>query len=60
MDVENKQLESLLNKTDEAFKRLLQNPASDELNSAYESAKSELDHYLSDMRNQLKQRYKHF
>lgn len=60
MDVQNKHLEALLSKTDEAFKELMKNPDSSELNNAYESAKTELDLYLTDMRNQLKQKYRHF
>ena len=60
MDVQNKHLESLLHKTDEAFQRLMENPDSSELSRAYEHAKSELDGYLNDMRNLLKKRYRDF
>ena len=57
MDVGNKQLEALLDKTDRAFKRLLEQPDSVELEAAYESAKDELSHFIRDMRNGLKSRY---
>ncbi len=60
MDVENKQLEVLLAQTDQAFKKLLEDPQSGELNHAYESAKSALDSYLLDMRELFKKRYKGF
>ena len=43
MDVENKQLEVLLDKTDRAFKELLEKPDSHELNSAYEHAKKRVE-----------------
>ena len=60
MDVENKRLEALLDKTDRAFKLLLEQPDSLELNTAYEDAKVELDEYLQDIRSHLKKRYKEF
>lgn len=60
MDDNNPQLEMLLNNTDQAFQRLLQNPDSMELNDAYEDAKNALDGYLIDLRNSLKKRYKDF
>lgn len=58
MDVNNQHLSKLLDKTDIAFKRLMQNPESPEFSDAYEHAKSDLDHYLTALRVQLKQRYK--
>ncbi|GAB5381460.1 hypothetical protein [Aliiglaciecola sp. M165] len=60
MDVNNQQLSKLLDKTDVAFKQLMQNPGSAEFNDAYEHAKQDLDVYLSELREQLKQRYKQF
>ena len=47
MDVNNAHLRNLIDKTDEAFKRLLKEPASNDLNNAYELAKTELDQYIS-------------
>ena len=52
MDVNNTHLRKLIDKTDEAFKSLLKNPASDDLNSAYENAKTELDNYVSSIKKQ--------
>lgn len=60
MDVENKKLEVLLDQTDQAFKRLLDDPSSGELNHAYENAKSALDDYLLNMRELFEKRYKGF
>ena len=60
MDGNNPQLEMLLNNTDVAFQRLLQDPESMELNNAYEDAKNALDGYLLELRNSLKKRYKDF
>ncbi|WJG08922.1 hypothetical protein [Aliiglaciecola sp. LCG003] len=60
MDVSNRELTKLLDKTDQAFKQLMQEPGSIALNSAYESAKQELDFYLCNMREDLKKRYKDF
>lgn len=60
MDVENKQLEALLDKTDRAFKDLLEQPDSHELNCAYEDAKNELSEYLHNIRSNLNKRYKDF
>lgn len=50
MDVNNTHLRSLIDKTDEAFKRLLKEPASNDLNNAYESAKTELDRYITELK----------
>lgn len=47
MDVNNAHLRALIDRTDEAFKQLLKEPSSNDLNSAYESAKIELDQYIS-------------
>ena len=58
MDVENKRLEALLDKTDRAFKQLLEHPDSHELNNAYEDAKNELSEYLHHVRSHIKNRYK--
>ena len=58
MDAGNKQLEALLDKTDQAFKQLLEQPDSTELESAYEDAKNELSDFLHNMRSGLKKRYK--
>ena len=58
MEAGNKELEALLDKTDRAFKQLLEQPDSTELESAYETAKNELSDFLHVMRNGLKKRYK--
>ena len=58
MDIENKTLDALLEKTDVAFKALLTDPDSEVLNEAYEEAKCELESFLVDMRRSLKRRYK--
>lgn len=58
MDVNNETLKRLLHKTDEAFQALMENPASNELNQAYEDAKAALDSYLADMKSTLEKRYK--
>ncbi|GAC15042.1 hypothetical protein [Aliiglaciecola lipolytica] len=60
MDVNNRQLTQLLDKTDATFKRLLDNPGSAEHTLAYEEAKQELDFYLDNMRDSLKKKYKDF
>lgn len=60
MDVNNQQLNRLLDKTDVAFKKLLQNPGSTEFNDEYEHARQDLDIYLNELREQLKQRYKQY
>ena len=57
MDVNNARLRCLLNRTDEAFKQLLNQPESNELNNAYESAKSELDQYVNQLKVQVSDRY---
>lgn len=59
MDVNNKHLTSLLEKTDCAFKRLRENPDSQELTESYEQAKKEFDFYLHSLKDDLKRRYKH-
>ncbi|MCV2883733.1 hypothetical protein OE749_03325 [Aestuariibacter sp. AA17] len=60
MDVEHKTLDMLLKKTDMAFKELLKNPDSPELNQAYESAKNELNSHLQEMRTSMKGKYKDY
>lgn len=60
MDGNNPQLVRLLNDTDQAFQRLLEDPESLELNNAYEHAKEALDGYLLKLRHSLKKRYKDF
>lgn len=60
MDVNNRQLERLLHKTDDAFKQLLADPASEQLSREYDTAKEELDDYLSSLRHSLQQKYKDF
>ncbi len=60
MDVNNKQLEALLDKTEYAFKQLLADPRSESLSREYDHAKQELDCYLSSMKESLKQRYKDY
>lgn len=56
MDVSNEHLKALLEKTDLAFQALLREPDSEELNLAYEDAKTELDNYISSVRQRLSQR----
>lgn len=60
MDLENRELDVLMAKTDLAFKQVMKNPNSCELNDAYESAKHALDDYLANMKDSLKKRYKNF
>ncbi|WP_100643841.1 hypothetical protein [Alteromonas facilis] len=50
MDVNNSYLKQLIDQTDEAFKQLIKDPASDELNCAYEDAKHQLERYLVSIR----------
>ena len=59
MDVNNKHLTNLLDKTDCAFKQLLENPNSAELTESYEHAKQELDFYLHSLKYEIENRYKH-
>ncbi|MEG3766188.1 hypothetical protein [Alteromonas sp. 14N.309.X.WAT.G.H12] len=56
MDVNNDHLKALLEKTDKAFQALLKKPDSEELNCAYESAKNELNQYISAVRSNLAKR----
>lgn len=60
MDLESRELDTLLAETDFAFKQVMQNPDSGELNAAYDAAKRELDSYLANMKTSLKKRYKNF
>ncbi len=53
MDVSNERLKYLLARTDEAFQALLKEPDSIALNEAYETAKAELDEYISSLRDAL-------
>ncbi|QPG06207.1 hypothetical protein IT774_03060 [Salinimonas marina] len=53
MDVSNERLKHLLARTDEAFQALLKEPDSIALNEAYETAKAELDEYISSLREAL-------
>ena len=53
MDVNQKRLKSLLDKTDSAFEQYKQHPASEDYAKAYEEAKSALDHYMIDIRLSL-------
>ncbi len=56
MDVKNQHLKSLLERTDSAFKALLQEPGSTERNTDYEEAKKALDSYVASLRSTLAQR----
>lgn len=58
MDVNNTHLKRLIDKTDDAFKRLMREPSSHDLNDAYEEAKDELNRYLVSVREcaQMSQR----
>lgn len=60
MDANNQQFTELLNKTDSAFQKLLDNPGSSEFTHAYESAKQELDYYISHMRDELRKKYQNY
>jgi hypothetical protein len=53
MDVSNEHLKVLLDQTDRAFKALLRDPDSHELNSQYEHAKAELNDYIVNIRKRL-------
>ena len=57
MDASNEHLSHLIKQTDHAFKALMQEPGSRELNQAYDKAKLELDSYVSSLRNTLNQRH---
>ncbi|MCW8091718.1 hypothetical protein [Alteromonas sp. ASW11-130] len=56
MDVQNEQLKCLLERTDSAFKALMQEPGSIERNTDYEKAKQELDSYVASLRSTLAKR----
>ncbi|MCW8107492.1 hypothetical protein OPS25_03110 [Alteromonas ponticola] len=56
MDVQNEHLKSLLDRTDLAFKALMQEPSSIERNSNYEDAKRELDSFVARLRSILAKR----
>lgn len=56
MDVSNEHLKLLIEKTDQAFQALLKEPDSDELSDAYESARGELNNYVSSVRHNMSQR----
>ena len=53
MDVSNEHLKTLLDQTDKAFKALLRDPDSHELNNQYEQAKRELNDYMVNVRKRL-------
>lgn len=53
MDINNAHLKKLIDNTDEAFKQLMREPGSSELNDAYESAKVALNNYLSSVRRSV-------
>lgn len=53
MDVNNEHLKVLLDQTDRAFKALLDNPDSSELNNEYEQARRELNDYMVTLRRKL-------
>jgi hypothetical protein len=57
MDENNQHLRRLLEQTDIAFKALMQEPNSSDLNAAYDNAKAELDRYIVSLRNSLAQRH---
>jgi hypothetical protein len=50
MDINNAHLKQLIDNTDEAFKQLMREPSSGELNDVYESAKVALNNYLTSVR----------
>ena len=56
MDDSNQHLQYLILQTDIAFKALLEEPSSVELNQAYDSAKYALDDYVAALKNALHQR----
>lgn len=56
MDVNNEQLKMLINETDKAFKLLLRDPDSIDLNDKYEQAKRELNEYVVCLRKRLGER----
>jgi hypothetical protein len=58
MDVNQKRLTYLLDKTDSAFEEYKQHPASEDYADAYEEAKSVLDHYMQEIRLSLQQKGK--
>lgn len=53
MDVGNEHLKMLINETDKAFKLLLRDPDSADLNDKYEQAKRELNEYVLCIRKRL-------
>lgn len=57
MDVNNQLLKELLHKTDIAFRALMDEPGSAELQSAYDEAKMELDRYVVKFREKLQFRH---
>ncbi len=56
MDINNQLLKELLHKTDVAFKALMEQPGSQELQMAYDQSKHELDCYVGKVRGQLEDR----
>lgn len=53
MDINNAHLKQLIDNTDTAFKQLMREPGSSELNDAYESAKIALDNYLASVKRSV-------
>ncbi|HBY39919.1 MAG TPA: hypothetical protein DEH24_10905 [Alteromonas sp.] len=53
MDVNNQLLKELLHKTDIAFEALRADPASEELQMAYDEAKQALDNYVTSAKEHL-------
>ncbi|MBT0585264.1 hypothetical protein [Alteromonas oceanisediminis] len=53
MDVNNAYLRDLIDRTDSAFKSLLKDPNSHDLQDAYEAAKRDLNQYISSVKQGL-------
>jgi hypothetical protein len=56
MDINQQRLKALLNQTDLAFEEYKLHPASEDYALAYEEAKSELDHYMLELRLSMQQK----
>jgi hypothetical protein len=56
MDINQKRLKSLVDQTDFAFEQYKQHPASEDYAQAYEEAKSDLDHYMLEIRLSMQQK----
>lgn len=57
MDETNKHLKVLLERTDSAFRALMQEPDSEQRSLAYEDAKSELQNFITSLKSSLTQRH---